>query len=556
MDALPDFAVMPPDLARLLLVGGRGPGLVMARDAALAAAGPWQSLAEALALAVWADAPLCPETAALLASRQAQRPFLPPDMVPLVEAVAAAAVRQVPETYFERLAARRDVSRMLAYLFDRLRRDPADAGMAHRLALIAPMAGDAGALAEAQAVLAALDGALAPLGLLVAGELALLGGDAAGAKALARRVLGTTPLASVRFILAEALWRQGDCDGALAAQAAGLRQRPWDTLALCRLADWASGLAERSAPLDGTVAVLVYSYQHGELLDRTMASLAATDWSLVRDTPGPRYIVLDNGSGDATASVLAAWKERLGGRLLAVRLPINIGAPAARNWLAALPEVRRVDFAAYIDDDATVPPDWLGRFGAAVAAYPDAGVWGCLVRGCDVPRYVQSADTHLLPTQRQGGFGRAFDMLRPWLATADWGTYGVCRPCASVTGCCHLFRAEILAGLGGFDIRFSPSQYDDVDHDIRLLLSGRVPVCQSHLTVLHAKSTGGAGAPGATQYGPGFANQFKLHHKHDDAAMERAAGTAFAALAADLARKECRVREAGLVAFGKGSHDG
>ena len=36
--------------------------------------------------------------------------------------------------------------------------------------------------------------------------------------------------------------------------------------------------------------------------------------------------------------------------------------------LAALPEVRERDYVAYLDDDAFVPPDWLGRFGAAVAS--------------------------------------------------------------------------------------------------------------------------------------------------------------------------------------------
>ena len=48
-------------------------------------------------------------------------------------------------------------------------------------------------------------------------------------------------------------------------------------------------------------------------------------------------------------------------------------APAARNWLMHLPEVREACWAAYIDDDIHLPPDWLPRLGAAAARYPEAG---------------------------------------------------------------------------------------------------------------------------------------------------------------------------------------
>jgi len=237
-------------------------------------------------------------------------------------------------------------------------------------------------------------------------------------------------------------------------------------------------------------------------------------------------------------AVLAGAVDRFGERLTTVRLPVNIGAPAARNWLAALPEIRACDFVAYLDDDASPPPDWLGRFGAAVETAPRAGVWGCRVRGAEARRFVQSGDAHLLPTPRpDGALGRGFTLARPWLAAPDWGQFGVSRPCSSVTGCCHLFAGEILAGLGGFDIRFSPTQYDDLDHDIRLLLSGRTPFYFGHLTVLHAKATGAAGNPGGAGYGQGFANQLKLHGKYDDAAVAAAADTAYAALAANQAHK-------------------
>ena len=401
-----------------------------------------------------------------------------------------------------------------------------------RLAALAPMLPAGEASREIEAVFAGLSGDLAGPGQRVAGELALLDGRAGEAQARLRLALDILPTGAARLRLAEALLALGERDAALAQFAAVRVLRPWDSLLMARFADVISGLDRRVVPLPGSVAVLVYCYNSPALLARTLNALAATDWRLAQ---GARLVVLDNGSpGTDVAAVLTAAAAQFGERLTTVRLPVNIGAPAARNWLAALPEVRACAFAAYLDDDALIPPDWLGRFGAAVTACPGAGVWGCRVQGASAPHYVQSGDAHVLPTPREpGALGRGFELARPWLAAPDWGQFRLSRPCASVTGCCHLFAGPVLAGLGGFDLRFSPTQYDDLDHDVRLLLAGRTPYYFGHLTVVHAKATGAAGNPGGAGYGQGFANQLKLHGKYDDAAIAAAAQAAFAALAAD-----------------------
>jgi GT2 family glycosyltransferase len=537
-------ARLPEAVLRLLLVGGRGPGLVAARDAAVSGGEGCAELADALARAVWEDAPLWPEAAAALAAREEKRPVLPPRLSRLVAHVAASAGQKEPEPYYERLAARRETDRMLAYLLARLAKTPGDAGLAQRIACLAPMVGDIGPAMEA---LAALPEPLAPLGKMAAGELALLAGRAQEAQALLQGAARDFPGPGVSLRLAEARLALGGREAAVATFAQALAARPWDALALARLHDLATGLDVRRETLPGSLAVLVYSYNNAGLLTATLDALAHTRWEYAAG--GARLTVLDNGSGDDTAALLAGWQERLGERLDVVTLPVNVGAPAARNWLAALPRARQADFVAYCDDDALPPPDWLGALGAAVAAYPAAGVWGAMIRGLTSPAFVQNADAHLLPTPRgAGAWGRGFALARPWLATADDGRYGICRPCASVTGCCHLFRGRELAGRGGFDLRFSPTQYDDLDHDIRGLLAGRVAVCQGHLRVLHAKATGAAGNPGGRQYGSGFANQFKLHHKYDDAQFAAAADTAFAALARDCAAKARTLAGLGLLA--------
>jgi len=539
----PRCRLLPPALGRRLLVGGQGSALAAARDEAAAGGPVLAGLADALALAVWEDAPLSGPDAAFVAARQAVRPFLPPALARTVQAVAAATRPPGPDPYFERLAAKRETDRLVRYFLARLAKDPSDVAAARDLVRFAPMAG---AFAAAEAALGALPGALAPLGLAAAGELALTAGRAAEAAERLARALAGFPSSAVRFRLGVARLAMGEREAGLAALRRVVAERPWDALALGRFFEAATGRDDRRLPLPGAAVACLYSYQNAARLDRTLAALAASDWRFAPASGAPRLVVLDNGSPDATGAVLDAWRERLGAALSTVRLPVNVGAPAARNWLTGLPEVRRADFVAFLDDDAVVPVDWLGRFGAAVAAFPGAGVYGCLVRGADAPAFVQSADAHLWPTPRPAGeLARGFDLLRPWLATADWGQYAIMRPCASVTGCCHLFAAGRLAASGGFDIRFSPSQYDDLDHDLRLLARGLTPVFTGHLAVVHDKATGAASGVGQPGYAAGFANQFKLHQQYDDATLAAMAATAEAALARDTAAKGAFAAEGG-----------
>ncbi len=533
----PPLAGLPVTLHRLLLVGGRGSGLVAARDAALAGGSAVSGLADRMSLAGWEDAPLDGAAAVVLARRQASRPFLSPPLARIVAAVAAGARPSGQDPEHRELAERRDVAGLARLFFDRLAKTPDAPAAAHGLATVAPMQDDPALLVAAADRLAALPGALAPLGLAVAGELDLLAGRAVSAVSRLRACLGMLPWTGPLFPLAQALLAVGDRDGATAALSRLVAARPLDALAVNRLHTVRQALDTRRALLPGSVAVLLYTFNNASRLDRTLAALAATGRAFI-PPGGWRIFVLDNGCRDDTAAVLAAWQDRLGADLTVLTLPVNVGAPAGRNWLAAQPAVRAATFAVYLDDDALVPSDWLGRFGAALARYPRAGVYGCRVRGANAPRFVQNADGHLWPTPRRDAFqGRGFTLLRPWLHTPDWGEYGLTRPCATVTGCCHLFPTAVLTATGGFDLRFSPTQYDDLDHDLRLLDRGLIPVCAGELVVVHDKATGATTSLGGPGYGSGFANQFKLHHKYDDAALARFAGTAYAALARDTAAK-------------------
>lgn len=280
---------------------------------------------------------------------------------------------------------------------------------------------------------------------------------------------------------------------------------PWNAGLLLRLHDILGAVDLERAPLPGRTCVLLYSWNKCDDLDATLASLFDADSE-------PDLMVLDNGSADGSATVLDMWQERFNARregaFERVTLPVNVGAAAARNWLRDAALRRNYDFLCYLDDDVSLPADWLEQLGAAVRRYPEASVWGCKVVDHANPFMIQHAD-HVLEIPEEGtGDPDLF------IQSLDAGLFDYLRPCDSVTGCCHLFRAATLEKSGGFDIRLSPSQYDDFEHDIRLLKDGGYAVYQGHLRVLHRKRSGLASHTSPQAEGNALGNKFKLQALH------------------------------------------
>ena len=313
---------------------------------------------------------------------------------------------------------------------------------------------------------------------------------------------------------AECLLRLGREAEAVDVLAACVARAPWRSSEVLRLSDLVSGAARETLPVPSSVAVLLYTWNKARELDETLASLAASDLGAASNLNGARIWVLDNGSSDATPQVLGEWQARLGETLSVLRLPVNIGAPAARNWLLSLPEVLGHEFLVFLDDDVTLPGDWLGRLGSAARRFPEASVWGCRVVDEANPLVVQSVDyvPQAASPDKDGGQPMSLPTLHQ--GQPDLGQFTYLRPCVSVTGCCHLLRTADIARTGGFDIRFSPSQYDDLERDLRVFLGGGHAVYQGHLAVGHKRSSGQLAERSAAEIGNATANTHKLLTKH------------------------------------------
>lgn len=277
---------------------------------------------------------------------------------------------------------------------------------------------------------------------------------------------------------------------------------------------WAvHGLAEAGLPAPDPmlvrryrVAVAFYTYNKLDVTLETLASLLASDI-------GPAGVtLLNNGSTAFSPEDLAAGVERAaqGRPVRLVTLPSNVGAPAARNWLRSLPEVREADFLAYLDDDVLLPRDWLACYLQDLSQ--DLGAVAAGPKGVNPGR--PATIQYVWRYFGEVGEGRIrFTANAPILP--DFGQYDCRRPCLSVMGCCHLFNLRLWERLGvpDFDVRFTPSQVDDLEHDIQVWKAGGHVLYDGRVEVVHRQDAGKAGPMSAAAWGHVWGNHLKLEAK-------------------------------------------
>jgi len=87
----------------------------------------------------------------------------------------------------------------------------------------------------------------------------------------------------------------------------------------------------------------------------------------------------------------------------------------------------------------------------------------------------------------------------------------------NVMGCCHLLSRSCLEALPEFDLRFSPTQMDDIAHDIDVRLAGfEVWYCGQVSCVHHQKTGGEVWSLEAKKRGNVLGNDVKFFYKYCD----------------------------------------
>ena len=197
------------------------------------------------------------------------------------------------------------------------------------------------------------------------------------------------------------------------------------------------------------LSVVIPTYRRPELLRRCLESLQRQDLDQSRF----EVVVVDDGSGDATADVLAAAT----GNVVALTQPRNAGPAAARN--RGIHEATG-DLVLFLDDDVATAPDLLSTH-LAIHARRNDPMLGVLGRIDWDPALTVTPFMHWLDTS---GLQFAYD---------TWLTEGPVEPPYSAFYTANLsMRRDLLIAENGFDERFPYPAFEDIELAFRLTNRG------------------------------------------------------------------------------------
>lgn len=288
--------------------------------------------------------------------------------------------------------------------------------------------------------------------------------------------------------------------------------------------------------------ILLYSWNKRDVLYNTLTSLRASN------TGAAPVFVLDNGSSDGSGAMLQAQKDMWGTPFHIISLPSNVGAPAARNWLLSLPEVKQAASVVFLDDDVILDPGWLDSLLNTATANPGFGAIGCRVTDHIAPYAIQAADFYLLAAdEATHSFTDLEEEIFPFCPAAGQTSnflFSYTRPCASVTGCCHLLNMQAIAEAGAFDVRFNPSQFDDLERDLRSTLAGWPTVYHGQTVIRHVQHSSLRQALSVPQQAHIMGNKMKLEFLLDKTKVAKLRTQTWQRVKDDLLRKCARVQSA------------
>lgn len=114
-----------------------------------------------------------------------------------------------------------------------------------------------------------------------------------------------------------------------------------------------------------SIALVIPTRNRAALLTRMLRSL---DHALAAVDGAAQAIVVDNGSTDGTAAVIADWIARG-----PARSSVFVAAPGRSRAMNRALETVQAPLIAFTDDDVQVPPDWLREILRFFADHPHYG---------------------------------------------------------------------------------------------------------------------------------------------------------------------------------------
>jgi glycosyltransferase involved in cell wall biosynthesis len=201
------------------------------------------------------------------------------------------------------------------------------------------------------------------------------------------------------------------------------------------------------------VTVVIPAYNAAATIQR------AVDSALAQTYRNFEIIVIDDGSRDATAEIVAAYQSPL---IQLLRLPRNQGESGAMNEGIA---AAKGELIAFLDADDEWLPTKLARQVEALKSNPNAVMATCACRFID----------------SQGNMFREFGI--PPVGLKKTEVWRALLAATFIAKPCVLARKEALRAVGPFDTSLAIAA--DQDMWIRLAMTGEVEFVHEYLTTVH-----------------------------------------------------------------------
>jgi len=169
--------------------------------------------------------------------------------------------------------------------------------------------------------------------------------------------------------------------------------------------------------------------------------------SIIRNTRNVAYevIVVDDASTDATRKNLSRVEN-----LRVISNSTNMGFLLSTNQGA---KQARGDYLVFLNNDTEVRPDWLGALMAPAAEDPEVALVGAKLLYPD--ETLQEAGGIIWSDGTGWNYGRGDDPGK--------SEYNYVRQVDYCSAACLLVRRDFFEKAGGFDERYVPAYYEDVD---------------------------------------------------------------------------------------------
>ena len=183
-------------------------------------------------------------------------------------------------------------------------------------------------------------------------------------------------------------------------------------------------------------------------------------------------VVVANGPSAARLATAGYWSPQV--RLVTSDANLGFGGGCNRGAAETSGE-----FLVFLNDDIEVLPGWLEALIETADRHPDAGAIGSLILFPDGT--IQEAGAVVWRDGSTLGVSRG--------ASVEASPYNFVRAVDYCSACSVLVRRQPWATVGGFDARYFPAYYEDVDLCFGLARAGYRTLFQPRSRVIHREST-------------------------------------------------------------------